>query len=107
MVFVVCVSCEILQFFVIYYTYDRLNMFRALLCPSSGAHNYSADYHMGRISCDHSTKNCKTSQLTQTTKTIIYINATSSIFTELDGLRGNQHYSHELLMMGIAVPETC
>ena len=23
-------------------------MFLALLCPSSGAHDYSADYHMGR-----------------------------------------------------------
>ena len=23
-------------------------MFPALLCPSSGAHDYSADYHMGR-----------------------------------------------------------
>ena len=23
-------------------------MFWALLCPSSGAHDYSADYHMGR-----------------------------------------------------------
>jgi len=22
-------------------------MFRALLCPSSGAHDYSGDYHMG------------------------------------------------------------
>ena len=31
-----------------YYTYDRLNMFRALLCPSSGAHDYSADCNMGR-----------------------------------------------------------
>ena len=31
-----------------YYTYDRLNMFRALLRPSSGAHDYSAVYHMGR-----------------------------------------------------------
>jgi len=30
-----------------YYTYDTLNMFRALLCPSSGAHDYSADYHVG------------------------------------------------------------
>jgi hypothetical protein len=29
-----------------YYTYDRLNMFRAPLCPSSGAHDYTADYHM-------------------------------------------------------------
>ena len=24
-------------------------MFRALLCPSSGAQDYSADYHMGRL----------------------------------------------------------
>ena len=23
-------------------------MFQALICPSSGAHEYSADYHMGR-----------------------------------------------------------
>jgi len=29
-----------------YYTDDRLNMFQALLCPSSGAHDYGADYHM-------------------------------------------------------------
>jgi len=29
-----------------FYTYDMLNMFRALLCPSSGAHDCSADYHM-------------------------------------------------------------
>jgi len=29
-----------------YCTYDRLNMFRALLCPSSGAHDFSADYHV-------------------------------------------------------------
>ena len=24
-------------------------MFRALLCPSSGARNYDVDYHIGRI----------------------------------------------------------
>jgi hypothetical protein len=36
-------------YLVFYYTYDRLNMFRAPLCPSSGAHNYAADYHMGRL----------------------------------------------------------
>jgi len=23
-------------------------MFQAMLCPSSGAHDYDADYHMGR-----------------------------------------------------------
>ena len=32
-----------------YCTSYRLNMFRALLCPSSGAHDYNVDYHIGRI----------------------------------------------------------
>ena len=41
-------------------------MFRALLCLSSGAHDYNVDYQCG-----------------------------------------NQHYSRDLLMMGIVVPETC
>jgi hypothetical protein len=36
-------------YLVFYYTYDRLNMFRAALCPSSGAHDYIADYHMGHL----------------------------------------------------------
>ena len=26
-----------------------LNMFRALLCPSSGAREYNVDYHIGRF----------------------------------------------------------
>jgi hypothetical protein len=33
-------------YLVFYYTYDRLNMFRAALCPSSGAHYSISDYHM-------------------------------------------------------------
>ena len=32
-----------------YCTSYRLNMFRALLCPSSGARNYDVDYHIGRF----------------------------------------------------------
>ena len=36
-------------YYLFYYTYDRLNMFRALLCPSSGARDYNADYHIGRF----------------------------------------------------------
>jgi hypothetical protein len=36
-------------YLVFYYTYDRLNMFRAALCPSSGAHDYFCDYHMDRL----------------------------------------------------------
>ena len=33
----------------LYCTSYRLNMFRALLCPSSGAREYNADYHIGRF----------------------------------------------------------
>jgi gluconate kinase len=40
-------------------------------------------------------------------RTIIYLNATPSILTEQNDQCGNQHHSHELLMMGIVVPETC
>jgi hypothetical protein len=36
-------------YLVFYYTYDRLNMFQAPLCPSSGARDYTVDYHMGRL----------------------------------------------------------
>jgi len=43
----------------------------------------------------------------RTTNTQIYTNYTSYIFTEPDGLCGNQRYRRELLMMGIMVPETC
>jgi len=32
-----------------YCTSYRLNMFRTLLCPSSGARGYVVDYHIGRI----------------------------------------------------------
>ena len=31
-----------------YCTSYILNMFRALLCPSSGARDYNVDYHIGR-----------------------------------------------------------
>jgi hypothetical protein len=37
------------RYLVFYYTYDRLNMFRAALCPSSGADDYISDYHMDRL----------------------------------------------------------
>jgi len=40
------------------------------------------------------------------TLTLANINTTSSISTERDNQCGNQHYSRDLLMMGIVVPET-
>jgi hypothetical protein len=36
-------------YLVFYYTYERLNMFRAALCPSSRAHDYISDYDMDRL----------------------------------------------------------
>ena len=33
----------------LYCTSYRLNMFRALLCPSSGTRDYDVDYHIGRF----------------------------------------------------------
>jgi len=33
----------------LHYAYVRLNMFLALLCPSSGAHDDSVGYHIGRL----------------------------------------------------------
>jgi hypothetical protein len=36
-------------YLVFYYTYVRLKMFRAALCPSSGARDYISDYHMDRL----------------------------------------------------------
>jgi len=35
--------------FLFYCNSYRLNMFRALLYPSSGAHDYDVDYHIGRF----------------------------------------------------------
>jgi len=35
------------------------------------------------------------------------MNVTPSIFTEINDQCGNEHYSRELLMMDIVVPETC
>jgi hypothetical protein len=36
-------------YLVFYYTYERLNMFQAVLCPLSGAHDYICDYHTDRL----------------------------------------------------------
>jgi len=32
-----------------YCTYDTFNIFRELVCPSSGAHDYNVDYYIGRL----------------------------------------------------------
>jgi len=65
-------------------------MFRALLCPSSGARDYNVDYHVGRFVLSLPAPNLQ-----------------PTANQERNDQRGNQHYSRELLMMGVVVPETC
>ena len=97
-------------------------MFRALLCPSSGDHDYNVDYHIGRLvlrllydgvlvrlgwssvrAAGYST--CCSLQPGH------YSSLPAPTFQptanqERDVQYGNQHYSRELLKMGIVVPET-
>ena len=72
-------------------------MFRAPLCPSSGAHDDSVGYHIGRLVLelllDGSLSAGRMDEFPRT--------------REPDGLCGNQRYRRELLKMGIMVPETC
>jgi len=85
-------------------------MFRAPLCPSSGAHDDSVGYHIGRLvlelllvgvleSC-YSLRSGHSSILPA-------LNFQPAATREPDGLCGNQRYRRELLMMGRMVPETC
>jgi len=62
-------------------------MFRALLCPSSGARDFSLQ--PGHYPSLPAT------------------NLQPTANQERNDQCGNQHYSRELLMMGIVVPETC
>jgi len=66
-------------------------MFRALLCPSSGARDYDVDYHMqpGHYS------------------SLTAPNLQPTANQERNDQCGNQHHSRELLMMGIVMSEIC
>ena len=67
-------------------------MFRAPLCPSSGAHDNSVGYHIGRLVLE----------------LLLDGSLSAGRMDEFpDGLCGNQRYGRELLTMGIMVPETC
>jgi len=85
-------------------------MIRALLCPSSGARDYDVDYHIGRfvLGLLYVVVVGVVSEL----QPGYYSSPTAPNFQptatqERDDQCGNQHYSRELLMMGIVVPESC
>jgi hypothetical protein len=85
---------------IIYCTSYRLNMFRALLCPSSGARDYKVDYHIGRFVLGLLLQPGHYSSLTAP-------NLQPTANQERNDQCGNQHHSRELLMMSIVIPETC
>jgi len=78
-------------------------MFRASLCPSSGAHDDSVGYHIGRLVLelvlDGSLSAGRMDELPD--------RSGFGPVREPDGLCGNQRYRRELLMMGIMMPKTC
>jgi len=95
-------------------------MFRALLCPSSGAHNDSVGYHIGRLVLELPLVGSQVqvgwisvriegcNSLRSGHSSILpALNFQPAATREPDGLYGNQPYRLELLMMGIMVPETC
>ena len=72
-------------------------MFRALLCPSSGPRDYNVDYWS---SVRAALQSGHYSSLTAP-------NLKPTANQERNDQGGNQHYSREVLMMGIVELETC
>jgi len=94
-------------------------MFRALLCPSSGARDYDFDYHIGRFVLDllyvgsyvlvgwSSVRTAAFSLQPRHYSSLTSPNFQRTANQERNDKCGNQKHSRELLMMGIIVPETC
>ena len=83
-------------------------MFRALLCPSSGARDYVVDYHIGRFVLGLLYVGGYVRQLQPGHySSLTAPNLQHTANQERHDQCGNQQHSRELLMMGIVVPETC
>jgi len=85
-------------------------MFRALICPSSEARNYSVDYHTGCIVLGLLYVGGKELCLSlqpghYSSLTAPYLQHTAN--QEQYDQCGNQQHSRELLMIGILMLETC
>jgi len=96
-------------------------MFRALLCPSSGARDYDVDYHIGRfvlsllyvggeLRLGWSNVRVAGSRLClqpEHYSSLPTPNLQPTANQERNNQFGNQLHSRELLMMGRVMPETC
>jgi len=80
-------------------------MFWALLCPSAGAHNYDVDYHIGRFVLGLLYVGGYLQPGHYSSLTASNLQHTAN--QERNDRYGNEHHNHELLMMGIVMPEAC
>jgi len=98
----------------IFCTSYRLNMFRTLICPSSGARDYNVDYHIGRFVVSllyvggwSSVRVASLSLQPGHYSSLTAPNLQHTTNQERHDQFGKQHYIRELLLMGIVVLETC
>jgi len=82
-------------------------MFRALLCPSSGARDYNVDYHIGRFVLGLLWVGVLSGVQPGHYSSLTAANLQPTANQERKVHCGNQQYSRELLMMGIVMPEPC
>jgi len=78
-------------------------MFRALLCPSSGARDYDVDYHIGRFVLGLLYVGGVSGLQPGHTSSPTAPNLKHTANQERNDQCGNQHHSRELLMMGIVM----
>jgi hypothetical protein len=89
-------------------------MFRAPLRPSSGAHDNSVGYHIGRLVLEFvldgrlsaGRMGCVTAFGPETHPSCVHLRFHPAATREPDDLCGNQRHRRELLMMGVMVTET-
>jgi len=101
-------------------------MFRALLCPASGARDYDVVYHLGRFvlgllyvgggEVELGWSGVRVAGLSFSFSLSLQPGHHSSLTAphlqhtanqERNDQNGKQHHSHELLIMGIVMLETC
>jgi len=103
----------------VYCTYNMLNMFRALLCPSSGAQHYMrviTAYGVQCLGCWLSGVRCRAVGYASKKRDVarlpsfrllLYAWSPTTSNQALHTIGGNNRHSLELLMMVVEVPETC
>jgi len=97
---------------IFYCTSYRLNMFRALVCPSPGARDYDVVYHIGRVVLGLLyVGRCRLKHLCLSLQPGRHSSLTVPHFQPTANQERHdqcgKHHSHELLMMGIVILETC